>query len=387
MLGSDNMTAYFNHAATSFPKPEEVYLAMDHHIRNSSGSFARSTTGVNQSLWSETRELICELLDCPSKKVVFTPTATESINIILQGIDLKEGAKVYISPFEHNAEMRVLHHLKERSNIEICILAVHVEHLSYDLDLIQKQFEKIPPDLVVLSHASNVCGLIAPMKEICTYAKEYSAITVVDLCQTAGLLEISLNSNIYDFGIFAGHKTLYAPYGISGFVTSDRIPVNPLLYGGTGADSANKTVPSTTPERFEVGSQNSHAVAGLNASLHWILEKTTAEIRKKEQSDRDKLVKLLRNYPFIRLIGHRPEQEQIGILSTIFQGLPCENVGMILREQGIEVRTGLHCSPLAHQFLGTFPEGTVRFSCGYFQTEGDFKMLERGLNYIAENLE
>ncbi len=381
------MSAYFNHAATSFPKPEVVYQAMDQHIRSSSGSFARSTTGKSQSLWTETRELLCKLLDCPTKKVVFTPTATEAINVILQGIDLKEGAKVYISPFEHNAVLRVLQFLKEKKNIEICILAVNRNSLTYDLDLIAQQFQKIPPDLLVVSHASNVCGLLAPIDKLCTLAKKYQAITVIDLCQTAGLIDITFNSNIYDFGIFAGHKTLYAPYGISGFLTSNNAPVKPLLYGGTGADSASETVPTTTPERFEVGSQNSHALAGLNASLHWLLDVGTAKIREKEQIDRKNLLALFSKYPFISLVGVNPEQEQIGVISTVFESLPCENVGMILRQQGVEVRTGLHCSPLAHQFLGTFPEGTVRFSCGYFQTEEDFQILDQALQYIADNLD
>lgn len=381
------MSAYFNHAATSFPKPEVVYQAMDCHIRSSSGSFARSTVSKNKSMWVETRELLCELLDCPSKKVVFTSTATEAINIILQGIELKEGDNVYISPFEHNAVLRVLRFLEQEKNIHIRILTVNFSTLSYDLEKITHQFEQIPPDVLVVSHASNVCGVVAPIETLCTLAKTHHAITIIDLCQTAGLIDLSFNSNSYDFGIFAGHKTLYAPYGISGFLTSCNAPVKPLLYGGTGADSASETVPTTTPERFEVGSQNSYALAGLNASLRWNLEVGTVKIREKEQLDREKLLTLFGKYPFISLVGVVPEQEQIGIISTKFENLPCENVGMILREQGVEVRTGLHCAPLAHQFLGTFPEGTVRFSCGYFQTDEDFKTLERALQYISDHLE
>lgn len=381
------MNAYFNHAATSFPKPEVVYTAMDRHMRESAGSFARSTSGKNKSLLTETRELLCELLQCPAKKVVFTSTATEAINIILQGIDLESGAHVYISPFEHNAVVRTLHFLEETKKINIHHLPVSPITLAYDLALTESQFKENPPKLLVVSHASNVCGLVAPIEKLCTFAKEYKAITLIDLCQTAGLLDISFNSTIYDFGIFAGHKTLYGPYGISGFVTSNSTPLRPLLYGGTGADSASKTVPSTTPQRFEVGSQNSHALSGLNASLQWILNTKIEKIREKERSDKEKLMDLLQKYDYIRFVGLHPECEQIAVISTQFQGLPCENVGMILREQGVEVRTGLHCAPDAHDFLNTFPEGTVRFSVGYFQNDHDFLLLEKALQYITENID
>lgn len=280
----------------------------------------------------------------------------------------------------------MLNFLKELKNINLYVLSVHQTSLAYDMEQIQKQFDKISPDLVVMSHASNVCGLISPIEEVCSMAKKMGSITVVDLCQTAGLLDISFNSNIYDFGVFAGHKTLYGPYGISGFFTSGSTPVKPLLYGGTGADSANETVPTTTPERFEVGSQNSYALSGLNASLQWILAQGTSKLRNKDISDKEQLTDLLKGYDFINLIGVSSESEQLGIISTIFSELPCENVGMILREQGVEVRTGLQCAPQAHRFLGTFPSGTVRFSCGYFQTEKDFATLKKALDYISNNL-
>ncbi len=334
-------TAYFNNAATTYPKPNCVYDAMDRYNRGACGSLGRSDFSSATKLMEETRKLTQELLHCPSKKVVFTPTATEAMNVILQGLPLREDAVVYISPFEHNAVTRVLHFLEEKNRIKLRVLAVNQQTLEFSMELIETQFKKEAPKLLVCSHASNVCGLIAPVECLCTLAKRYDATTVIDLCQTAGLVDLDFNSNIYDFGVFAGHKTLYGPFGISGFLTSDRVDLSPLIYGGTGTDSASVTVPESIPQRFEVGTQNTLAMTGLHSALLWLKEEGVTRIFQREQAHREKLLSIFQNYPFVKVIGNTMAHPQIAVVSTVFDDLPSENMGLIFREQGVEVRTGL----------------------------------------------
>ena len=381
----DKKNAYFNNAATTFPKPDIVYSFMDSYYRQSGTNIGRGGAQTGNDLIKETRSLIKEIFHCPNKKVVFVSSATEALNIILQGLTIANNFNIYVSPFEHNAVTRVIEYLQTIYKLNVKELEVNKITLEYDLEKIKYQFSEDKPNILVISHASNVCGALAPIEEICTMAKEYGAINVVDMCQTAGLIDTDLSKDIYDFNVFAGHKTLYGPFGISGFVCSGDIQLKPLIYGGTGIDSANITVPETIPERFEVGSQNILAIAGLNASLKWILEIGINNIYKKERENYNRLISILHEYDNIKIVGRRMENECVGVVSCIFDGYSSDNIGLILNEHGVEVRTGLHCSPKAHKFLNTFPEGTVRFSISYFNNDKDFKILTDALDYIEEN--
>jgi len=382
-MGKKN--AYLNNAATSFPKPDIVYSFMDSYYRQLGMNIGRGSEQTGSNLIKETRDLITELFHCPNKKVVFMSSATEALNIILQGLTMADNFNIYVSPFEHNAVTRVIGYLQTIYKLNLKELKVNEVTLDYDLEKIKYQFSEDKPNILVISHASNVCGVLAPIEEICMMSKEYGAINVIDMCQTAGLIDLDLSKDIYDFNVFAGHKTLYGPFGISGFVCNGDIQLKPLIYGGTGIDSANITVPETIPERFEVGSQNILAIAGLNASLRWIRDVGIQNIFKKEKENYNRLISLLREYDNIRIIGECTTNEFVGVVSCIFDGYSSDNIGLILNEHGIEVRTGLHCSPKAHKFLNTFPEGTVRFSISYFNDDEDFQMLTDALDYIEEN--
>lgn len=380
-----NKISYFNNAATTFPKPKDVYSYMDTYYRQFGTNSGRGGINTGNKLIEETRNLIKELFHCPNKKVVFVPTATEALNIILQGLSLSNNFNIYVSPFEHNAVTRVIAYLQTIYNLNVRELEVEKSTLKYDLEKINYQFSEYKPNVVIISHASNVCGVIAPIEEICAMSKRYGAINIIDMCQTAGLLEIDLSHDIYDFNVFAGHKTLYGPFGIAGFVCSGDISLKPLIYGGTGVDSANTTVPETIPERFEVGSQNILAIAGLNASLKWIKTIGIKNIFAKEKENHKRLISLLLKYDNIKIIGVSIINECVGVVSCVFDGYSSDNIGLILSEHGVEVRIGLHCSPNAHKFLNTFPEGTVRFSVSYFNTDEDFEVLKDSLDYIEEN--
>lgn len=379
---------YFDNAATTFPKPDEVYSFMDKFYRECGVNVGRGQHNLANKaslMVSETKNMLKELLNCKDKEVVFTSSATESLNVILQGMLWDDNYTVYVSPFEHNSVMRVLYQLQTIYKIHIKTLSVDKKNLSYDLERIKYDFQESKPNVVVVSHASNVCGLIAPIKDICSLAKEYNATTVIDMAQTAGLIPCDLSSISADYVVFAAHKTLYGSFGLGGIIMKANSNLKPLLYGGTGIDSASHGMPTTVPEKFEAGSHNIQAIAALNASLKWINEIGIENIYEKEKIYTDKLVALLKEFDNIKLIGYKDSSSNIGVVSCVFDGYSSDNIGQVLNDKEIAVRTGLHCSPTAHEFFGTFPEGTVRFSVGYFNSDEDLELLREILEYIELN--
>ena len=380
--------AYFDNAATSFSKPETVYQRMDQFNRNTSGSFGRGNYGITghvRGLTEETRSNIQRLLQCASKQVVFEPTATISLNIIIQGVIEKGVRTVYISPFEHNAVTRALHHYVKAGKIKVLQLAVQKDY-KYDLQRIQYQFENDAPDFVIVSHASNVIGLVAPIVQICEMAKQFNAVTLVDMAQTAGLIDCNIGSEIFDFAVFAGHKTLLGPTGISGFVMKPDFSLPAVMFGGTGFESANQDMPLSLPERFEFGTMNGVGVAGLHASTKWILEKGIDYVYSKESENRKRLIELLSSYDFITIVGNYSGNQYVGIVSCLMDGVSSDTAGQLFAERNVAVRTGLHCAPLAHQQLGTYPAGTIRFSVSCLTDDEDFTTLEAALDDIYDNL-
>ena len=388
LMKERNKMIYFDNAATTYPKPEIVYSYMDSFYRVNGANAGRGHYELAQtagSLIADTRRQIQELLHCPAKQVVFEPTATIALNIIIQGMIRKGAKNIYISPFEHNAVTRTLHHYEGNGEIIVHQLFVS-EEMIYDLQRIQYQFDSVKPDFVIISHASNVFGLIAPVEDIFALAKKYDAVTLVDMAQTAGLVDCNIGLDTIDFAVFAGHKTLYGPTGISGFVMKPQIKLPAVIFGGTGYESANQDMPESLPERFEMGTLNISGIAGLCAALKWLKEQTVESIWTQEVENRKKLIALLEEYEFIKIVGNYEHCKYVGIVSCLIDGISSDSVGNVFDRCGIAVRTGLQCAPLAHQFMGTYPEGTVRFSVGYFTEDEDFKGVREGLEFIEENL-
>lgn len=380
--------AYFDNAATTYPKPEKVYSFMDTFYRMNGGNAGRGQHALAQTagtLIEETRTLIQRVLQCPAKQVIFEPTATIALNIIIQGI-IKLGIRnVYISPFEHNAVTRTLHHFEKNGAIKVHKLVV-TQEIKYDLEKIRYQFENIKPDFVIISHASNTIGLVAPVEEVFSLAKRFGAYTLVDMAQTAGLVNLNVGLNTIDFAVFAGHKTLYGPTGISGFVMEPSIELPPVIFGGTGYESANQDMPESLPEKYEMGTINIAGMAGLNAALKWILETSKEVLIRREEENRLRLLEIINDYDYLHVVGNVHDQQYVGIVSCIMDGISSDSAARIFEQQDISVRTGLQCAPLAHQFLGTYPAGTIRFSVSYFTTDEDFQKLQEALDFIEENL-
>lgn len=380
--------AYFDNAATTYPKPNCVYDFMDRFYRTNGVNAGRGNYKLAQgaeALIGETRKQIQELLHCPAKQVVFEPTATIALNIIIQAVIEKGAVNIYISPFEHNAVTRTLYHFEKQGRIKITQLTVSKE-MKYDIEGIRYQFDALKPDFVIVSHASNVFGLIAPVEEIFSLAKNYNAMTLIDMAQTAGLVDLNVGLSTIDFAVFAGHKTLYGPTGISGFVMKPEIKLPSVIFGGTGYASANQDMPEDLPQKYEVGTPNISGIAGLNAALKWIKEETVEKIYKKEEENRKTLIDILSGYEFIKIVGNEEGRKYVGIVSCLIDGISSDSAGNIFNDKGISVRTGLHCAPLAHQFIKTFPAGTIRFSVNYFTSKTDFDELKKALDYIEENI-
>ena len=383
--------AYFDNAATTFPKPECVYDFMNTFYRECGGNAGRGSHKLSLGagkMVSETRNRLKKLLHCENKQIVFTPSATIALNMILQGIldgKITSGANVYISPFEHNAVTRVLHHYEEIGVVNVKILDID-NNFHYDFAKIKKNFDKAVPSLMVVSHASNVIGLISPVEELCSMAKKYDAVTVIDMAQTAGLVDLNVGLETIDFSVFAGHKTLYGPTGIGGFAMKPNFDLKPVLFGGTGFESANQDMPNDIPQRYEMGTLNIVGIAGLYASSGWILDEGMDCLWEHEQSKRKELLKILRSYNFVKIIGDNENNQYVGIVSCVIDGLPSDTTASVFVERNIAVRSGLQCAPLAHKTLGTFPSGTVRFSCGAFTSDEEFNALVKTLNWIKDNL-
>lgn len=376
--------AYFDNAATTFPKPECVYAAMDSFSRECGVSLGRGQhklSSMASHIADETRHLVLDLLHSSNKKVVFTNTATEALNLILFGVSLPENSNVFISPFEHNAVTRTLHHLAKIKNISIRQLAVDSNYC-FDFESICKQFQTYTPACVVVSHVSNVIGSVAPISDIFSEAKRYNSITIADMCQSAGLIDTYISSDNYDYVVFAGHKTMYGPLGVSGFITKTPELLPPLIYGGTGIESANQEMPMDSYARFEAGSHNTAAIAGLNAALKWIKSIGINQIYTTEQKNSSRLIDVLSQYDNIHMIL---PQNHIGVISCVFYNYTSDEIGQVLSDNNVAVRSGLQCAPFAHKFINTFPAGTVRLSVSYFTSDDDFEQLDSVLKYIYDN--
>lgn len=376
---------YLDNAATTFPKPEEVYDYMIEMYKNhgiNAGRGIGSSEYNIDSIIKDTRRMLKELVKAnDSYEAVFAPSATIALNQILWGLNYSDIKNVYISPFEHNAVLRTLNAIGKEENINIKTLAFNKEKWEYDFDKIKYEFSNNKPDLIVVSHVSNVFGYISPVEKIGKLANDYESLYLVDAAQSMGVQDLNIiNANI-DFLVFAGHKTLYAPFGIAGFILNKNINLKPHIYGGTGTESANMEMPSNVPTKYEAGSLNIMSIFGLYKSLKWLNETTIEKIKKKESYLTEKLVNIISKYDYIK--SYIPTNNHTSIVSFTINGYPVDTMAeAISREYNISLRHGLHCSPFAHKISNTFPEGTIRVSIGYFTSEKDLEKLDEALEEL-----
>lgn len=375
---------YLDNAATTFPKPEEVYKAVDYTQRNMAVNVGRGSYRVASDAMKvvdETRYLVAELLGVENpNNVVFTPSATIAANQIIMGLEWDEYKTVYITPFEHNAIARPLHLMQKKYNFEIVLLPFDAQTQELDREEAETLFSQNPPDYVFLNHISNVTGAIVPIEAIAELSKQYGAIVVVDASQSAGLISINAKKSNIDYVIFAGHKNLYSSWGIGGFVSASAAHLTTLLAGGTGSDSLNLNMAADLPVGFEVGSANIIAISSLNASLKWLKATGISVIADKKAKLMERLIQGLRD---LGVKMYLPTYHT-SVLSFNVEGYSANDVGTILSEEyDVAVRTGYHCAPYIHELIDSRQYGgTIRVSVGYFNTEEDIELLLDGIRSL-----
>lgn len=375
---------YLDNAATTFPKPEQVYTAMDEANRNLAfnagrGSYAAARKAAE--IIDRTRRTISQLLHADScADIVFTPSVTHAINQIVSGLCLDGNNNVYISPYEHNAVARTVYAAAIRTGCHVQMLPLGSD-LKVDLERTAYQFSIFRPDFVFMSAISNVTGYILPTEVVFSLAKEYGAVTIMDAAQAVGLLDIDMARNHAGIICFAGHKTLNGPFGIGGFAIRRGLDLNGSFTGGTGSDSLNLAMPSSVPEKYEAASQNIPAYAGLLAALD-CCDVTVHEAKIRELTGY--AIQRLKVVPKLTLKGAYEDGSTIGILSFVMEDYTSDEIGSILADEyDIAVRTGYHCAPYIHAFLNDkASNGTVRIGLGQFNTAADIDALAGALELL-----
>lgn len=376
---------YLDNAATTFPKPREVYDYMMDMYKNygiNAGRGKSSSTDNIDMIISDTRKMLKELVNAnDSYEAVFAPSATIALNQILFGLDYGSIKNIYITKFEHNAVLRTLNEIKKRENINIHFLEFDGNEWDYDYDKIKYQFSNVNPDLIIMNHTSNVFGYTSDIEKIYEISFKYHPKYVIDASQSLGVESINISKCDFDFIVFAGHKTLYAPFGIAGFIMNKSIYLKPLIYGGTGTESANLNMPEVIPTKYEAGSMNILAIFGLYKSLLWINETGIESIRERKKQLTEQLVEVIKKYDYIQ--AYIPKINHTSIVSFTVKGYPVDSIGEAIADNyNIALRYGLHCAPHAHEVTNTLPEGTIRVSIGYFTTEEDIEKLDYALSEL-----
>ncbi len=379
---------YLDNAATTYPKPESVYKKIDWATRNLSFNAGRGSYAVAKEathIIDETRDLLLKMVSaCSGEKAILTSSATEALNIIIQGIDWTSGDTVYVSPYEHNAVARVLEIVSKNKNINVELLPLKQDSLEIDVEKSKYLFVKNKPKCVCCTHVSNVTGYILPVQEIFEAAKEVGSITVMDASQSFGLVDININDVKADYIVFAGHKTPYGPFGIGGFIAKDS-KLEAVFAGGTGSNSLNLDMPEQAPDKYEFGSKNVVAIAGLNEALKCLDQKSALIHEKKIMQHL--ISGLEKNKDLIIYQSSNDPDKYVGVLSFNVKGLKSEDVGLILDEDfDIAVRTGYHCAPYIHEHLKDEEYlGTVRVGLSQFTTFEEINTLIDALDEIARS--
>lgn len=375
---------YLDHPATSWPKPPEVVRAMTDFLEKAGGNPGRSGHRLSAAAGRvvyETREVLAGFFDVPRPDhVIFTQNATHALNLVIHGV-LKPGDTVLTTSVEHNSVMRPLRHA-ENQGVQV-VTAPCSPTGEIDLQAFADLVKGVR--LVIVTHASNVIGPILPVADLAATAREAGAIVLVDAAQTAGVVPIDVREMGIDFLAFTGHKALQGPPGTGGLILcTDRAAdeIRPLICGGTGSSSQSQQQPDALPDRLESGTPNGVGVAGLGAAIRWINDHGIGRIRAHHSALITRLVDGLQAVPKVEVFGPPSSVERAPLVSFRIDNVAVSDVGLRLDEDyGILCRVGLHCAPAAHQTIGTFPEGTVRFGIGPFTTEED---IDRAIAAVTE---
>lgn len=378
---------YLDNAATSFPKPEVVYEAVLNNMKNYGANPGRSghklALEAGRTIY-EGRELVCKLfnIDDPMQ-IIFTSNATDALNLAIKGV-LNKGDHVITTSMEHNSVLRPIKSM-EANGVENTIVQCDDKGV-LDPQLIK---DAIKPNtkLIVTTHASNVTGTIMPIEEIGKIAKENGILFLIDAAQTAGVYDIDVKKLDVDLLAAAGHKGLMGPQGTGILYIKEGIEVRHFKEGGTGSKSQELLQPLMLPDRYESGTPNTPGIAGLAAGIEFIIEEGLDKIRKHEEELTQYFIDGLKEIPEIIIYGLQDATKQAAVISINIGEEDSSEIGYVLDKVfDIGVRPGLHCAPMAHKTIGTFEQGTVRFSIGYFTKKTEIDAALEALKNICEQL-
>jgi cysteine desulfurase family protein len=376
---------YMDNAATSWPKPPAVMEAMASYQENIGASAGRGgyRRAVEASrLIFDARETVARLFGvADSRRVIFTLNCTEGLNVALWGW-LNEGDHVVATSMEHNSVARPLNHLKRERGIDVTYVACSPEGLLDPDDVARAITARTR--LVAVVHASNVCGAVNDVAAVGAACRERGVPFLVDAAQSAGAVPINVDEMNVDFLAFPGHKGLMGPLGTGVLYVGPNVKPRPLYQGGTGTHSELTFQPDYLPDLYEAGSHNALGLAGLKAACEFVAEATPAALGAHKARLTERFVAAVDEIPGVTYYGPRDFTRHAGVCSVRVAGADPALVGHVLdAEYDIMVRTGLHCSPLAHTTLGTVDTGTVRFSFGYYNDEEQVDFAARALAEVA----
>lgn len=371
------MNTYFDNGSTSFPKPEAVADAMSLFTKSQGGTYGRAAYRrilESTDLVEQCREALAQRLGIyRTEHLFFTSNATSAANTLISGI--QPIGEVWVSPLEHNAVMRPLYALEQAGRIRIHVLAALPDG-KIDCEAMSRMSRE-NLSLVIINHQSNVNGVIQPIGQICRLLPGIPV--MADVTQSVGAIPVEADEWGVEYLFFTGHKGLLGPTGTGGFYARHPDRIIPLLYGGTGSLSDSFAMPTVYPDRFEAGTPNLVGIVGLLAAL---------TNRPAWQHNRTALIHCMHRIaaiPGIMVLKAVNAADQGELFSLVHESIPVDQIAFLLDNQfGIEVRSGLHCAPLAHKTLGTFPQGAVRISFSPYHTDSDLDHLVNALSLICK---
>jgi len=386
------LAIYLNNAATTWPKPEVVPKAMYDFLMNKGANLARGTA-AKRDLGTMDMVMCCRenltrifggFQNADPRFVTFTSNITESLNLVLKGY-LKSGMKVLTSSMEHNASMRPLRRLEKNGIIDITVVQCDKEGVLHPED-VKSAMKADRFDLMVFTHASNVCGTIQDLKSVASLCDRFGIPLVLDSAQTAGVIPISASGLNLAALCFTGHKGLMGPQGTGGVVWRPDFAekVDWFIEGGTGSFSHLEFQPDMMPDKFEAGTPNLPGIAGLLAATEWLAKEGMDRIHSREEKLGKMVLEGLAKIPGVLLAGKKTMEGRLPVFPVNFEGLDHAEVATKLAEKhGVETRPGLHCAPSAHKTLGTWEHGgAMRVSVGYFNTEEEIKTFLAALEEL-----
>jgi len=383
---------YLDNAATSYPKPDAVYRAIEEFARTSGGNPGRAGHRLAveaEAMIDDTRRLAARLFGAPRpERVVLCLNATDALNMAIKGV-VRPGDHVITSVLEHNSVNRPLNRLERDGVITLTRLPASAEHLIDPGALLRAWTPRTR--LVAVTHASNVTGTIQPVGDYGRIVRERDGLLLVDAAQSAGAVPIDVEADLIDLLAFTGHKGLLGPTGTGGLVVGERADVGVWREGGTGGDSTDPFQPAELPYHLEGGTPNVFGLAGLREGLRIVLERGVESILTHERALLAAFLGGLRRPETFSFYGadtalrERGGEGRVGLLSFTMTGYaPGELATLLDQHFEIAVRPGLDCAPYAHRHLGTFPAGATRLSVGFLSTEDDALGVAAALNELSE---